>query len=65
MSPDDVSKDEAPGQSQGKVPGKPARPSLTSATEASKAERAERVAAEMRRNLLKRKQQQREKQGDF
>ena len=40
---------------------KPKGPSLTSKAVASKAERAERVAAEMRNNLLKRKQQQREK----
>lgn len=34
-------------------------PSLTPGTAAGKAERAERLAAEMRKNLIKRKQQQR------
>lgn len=34
-------------------------PSMTPGTVAGKAERAERLAAEMRKNLIKRKQQQR------
>lgn len=42
--------------------GKPTSPSLTPKTAADKTERANRVAAEMRKNLLKRKQQQRSKQ---
>ncbi len=39
------------------------RPSLTPKAAASKAERAERIALEMRNNLMKRKRQQRGKQG--
>ncbi len=65
MSPEDGSpKDIAPDQSP-KKRGKPSEPSLTPRAAAGKAERAERVAAEMRKNLMKRKQQQRAKPSDL
>ena len=61
MPPDEDLPNDLAGSEQSK---KPKGPSLTSKAVASKAERAERVAAEMRNNLRKRKQQQREKQQD-
>jgi hypothetical protein len=65
MSPEDVSDDEAAHDHQPKKHEKPKKPSLTPRAEASKADRAERVAEEMRKNLLKRKQQQRTKQSEI
>jgi hypothetical protein len=60
MSPDDVAADKpSPERAD-----QPRQPSLTPGALAGKAGRAERVAAEMRRNLLKRKQRQRQKQGE-
>ncbi|MGI9493572.1 MAG: hypothetical protein ACR2QF_14335 [Geminicoccaceae bacterium] len=65
MSPEHVSEDETTRDQQPKMPEKSNKPSLTPRAEASKADRAERVAAEMRKNLLKRKQQQRTKQSEI
>jgi len=65
MSPEDVLEDKAAKDRQPDQHEKPKKPSLTPKAEASKADRAERVAAEMRKNLLKRKQQQRTKQSEI
>jgi len=62
MAPEDLSEDKTIGDQRPETPDKPAKPSLTPRAEAGKAEREERVAAEMKKNLLKRKQQQRTKQ---
>jgi hypothetical protein len=60
MSPDDA----AAGKPSPERTDQPRQPRLTPGALAGKAGRAERVAAEMRRNLLKRKQRQRQKQGE-
>ncbi len=65
MSPKDVSEDKKSSDHRARMPNEPAKPSLTPRAELGKAERVERVAAEMKKNLLKRKQQQRTKQNDL
>ena len=64
MSPEDVFEDKAAEDRRSGKREKPKKPSLTPRAEASKADRADRVAEEMRKNLLKRKQQQRSKQSE-
>ncbi|MGH1477424.1 MAG: hypothetical protein ACRBM6_01625 [Geminicoccales bacterium] len=61
MSRDDGSCKETAGDHLSKEPEKPRKPSFKPKTTLDKVERAERAAAEMRNNLLKRKQQQRGK----
>lgn len=64
MPPEDISDEDTADHQRPEKSEKPGQPSLTPRAAASKAERAERVAAEMRKNLMKRKQQQRDKRGD-
>ncbi len=65
MSPEDVMAEDGADDRQSENTEEPGKPSLTPRAALSKAERADRVAAEMRRNLLKRKQQQRQKQSEI